>query len=298
MRAVVFLFTADSGSVTIDNFDTTLLPAPLTGGRKRGGNRQIMLYELRHELYKYRNVLGARVSLAIEPPLKKAELREVQKNILPSGKIRNMPAAFSRRVYLIGSDKTYGTLSATIIAVIRQETADDIYIAAPVSRIFYEPDIRAALTFDPRLTQAELLCLYEKSCGAVTYTIKNGRILYLLIKNQSGHVGFPKGHVEYGESEWDTIRREVFEETGLHIKPDLSFREEYNYRLCGIIRKKAVYGLAQFVSDMPVIIPEEEIRGRWIIPYYEAIKKLNFLNDRRVLEKAHRRIVRKQNGRL
>lgn len=255
-----------------------------------------MLYELRHELYKYRNVLGARVSLAIEPPLKKAELREVQKNILPSGKIRNMPAAFSHRVYLIGSDKTYGTLSATIIAVVRQEAADDIYIAAPVSRIFYEPDIRAALTFEPRLSRAELLCLYEKSCGAVTYTIKNGRILYLLIKNQSGHVGFPKGHVEYGESEWDTIRREVFEETGLHIKPDLSFREEYNYRLCGIIRKKAVYGLAQFVSDMPVVIPEEEIRGRWIIPYYEAIKKLNFLNDRRVLEKAHRRIVRKQNG--
>lgn len=34
MRAVVFLFAADSGSVTIDNFDTKLLPAPLTGGRK------------------------------------------------------------------------------------------------------------------------------------------------------------------------------------------------------------------------------------------------------------------------
>ncbi len=257
-----------------------------------------MLYELRHELYKYRNILGARISLALEqPPPKKLDFKDSSKRLLPSGRIRNIPAAFGQRVFLIGSDKTYGIQSATIIAIVRQENSDDVYIAAPVARIFYEPDIRAALAFDSRLSNADLLCLYEKSCGAVTYTIKNGRILYLLIKNQSGHVGFPKGHVEYGESESDTIRREVYEETGLHIKPDLSFREEYNYRLCGIIRKKAVYGLAQFVSDMPVIIPEEEIRGRWIIPYYDAIKKLNFLNDRRVLEKAHRRIVRKQNGR-
>ena len=33
-----------------------------------------------------------------------------------------------------------------------------------------------------------------------------------LIKNNSGHIGFPKGHIEYGENERETALAEVFEE--------------------------------------------------------------------------------------
>ena len=59
---------------------------------------------------------------------------------------------------------------------------------------------------------------YEKSCGAVVFTRIDNNIKYLLIQNLEGVYGFPKGHVEDGESETQTAIREVFEEVGLKIK--------------------------------------------------------------------------------
>ena len=43
-----------------------------------------------------------------------------------------------------------------------------------------------------------------KSCGFIAYTEQNGEKRYLLIKSTNGDVGFPKGHVEAGESERET----------------------------------------------------------------------------------------------
>ena len=40
----------------------------------------------------------------------------------------------------------------------------------------------------------------EISAGAVTYTVQNGKILYLLIKDFHGNYGFPKEHLEDGET--------------------------------------------------------------------------------------------------
>ena len=55
----------------------------------------------------------------------------------------------------------------------------------------------------------------EKACGAV---IKNEEGKILLIFQQNGFWGFPKGHVEEGETEPETAVREVFEETGLWVE--------------------------------------------------------------------------------
>ena len=40
----------------------------------------------------------------------------------------------------------------------------------------------------------------EKSCGTVLYTVKDNVIHYLLIKATDTYCGFPKGHVEAGET--------------------------------------------------------------------------------------------------
>lgn len=63
-----------------------------------------------------------------------------------------------------------------------------------------------------KMKKNELQSFDEKTCGSVMFTRENGIKKYLLIKNDSGHIGFPKGHVEYGESEAETAEREVFEE--------------------------------------------------------------------------------------
>ena len=68
--------------------------------------------------------------------------------------------------------------------------------------------------------------IYEKSCGAVVFTRINNQIKYLLIRNLTGIYGFPKGHVEQGETEEETALREVFEEVGLAVKLLPGFRSQ------------------------------------------------------------------------
>ena len=55
---------------------------------------------------------------------------------------------------------------------------------------------------------------HEKSCGAVI--IKNNKVLVL--QQVAGHWGFPKGHVEKGETEVETAIREIKEETNLDVE--------------------------------------------------------------------------------
>lgn len=146
---------------------------------------------------------------------------------------------------------------------------------------------------------------FEKLCGAVTYCNDNGVIKYILIKNLSGHIGFPKGHAESGESELDTAKREVFEETGLKPQIMTEFRHCFGYAAPGImlsnnrkplLHKTAVYFIANFpTEDIPNIkIQEEEVLNWWFVPYQEAIRLLNKNTDRRLLELANRWIEQNQ----
>ena len=72
--------------------------------------------------------------------------------------------------------------------------------------------------------------LFEKSCGGVVYRKHHGNIEVLLVKHiNSGHWSFPKGHVEGEETEEQTARREIKEETGIDVMIDTSFRETVNF---------------------------------------------------------------------
>lgn len=138
---------------------------------------------------------------------------------------------------------------------------------------------------------------FEKLCGAVTYCNDNGVIKYILIKNLSGHIGFPKGHSENHETELDTAKREVFEETGLKPQIFTNFRHCFSYNAPGspvsknrklMLHKTAIYFVAKFHdSDIPNIkIQEEEVLNWWLVPYGEAIKLLNKHTDKRLLDLA------------
>lgn len=183
------------------------------------------------------------------------------------------------KAVIVGEDPAY---SGRVVAV-----AGDQLIVAPRDTVLYEPELRERLGLPDG---QELLCLYEKTCGAVLYTYVNRERHYLLLKTDSGHIGFPKGHIERGETEEQTALREVWEETGFQVTLDKSFRRQYEFVTLENTKKKCVYFLAEY-EYAPAKIQEEEILQSWLVPYQEAVRLLNFVQDKEILAEAERRLA-------
>ena len=54
----------------------------------------------------------------------------------------------------------------------------------------------------------------EVSAGFIVFYIENNKVYYLLLKHSS-YWGFPKGKIELNESEIESAKRELFEETSI-----------------------------------------------------------------------------------
>ena len=116
--------------------------------------------------------------------------------------------------------------------------------------------------------------------------MNNGIREYLLIKNKrSNHWGFPKGHIERGENETETAKREVLEETGLHINIIDGFRHTSEYKIANKVEKRVSIFLAS-TEDTKTVIQPEEIEDYIWLGYNEAITTLRFDNDKNILESA------------
>lgn len=128
--------------------------------------------------------------------------------------------------------------------------------------------------------------LHEKSCGAIVYRRFHGNIEILLIKHiNSGHWSFPKGHVEGDETELETARREIKEETGLDVILDQTFRETVTYSPKRDTQKVVVYFLA-LARNYDYVPQEEEIAEiRWV-DIIHATRLLTYENDKTIVNKA------------
>jgi bis(5'-nucleosidyl)-tetraphosphatase len=130
----------------------------------------------------------------------------------------------------------------------------------------------------------------ETSAGAVLYRInENVHIEYLILNYSFGHWDFPKGNIESGETEIETIKREVFEETGINdINIITDFRQQISYKYrkkSKIVNKSVIYYLAETKSRQ-VILSFEHNDYIWL-GYNDALKKLSFENSRKVLKSAN-----------
>ena len=105
---------------------------------------------------------------------------------------------------------------------------------------------------------------HEKACGAVI--VHDGQVL--LIYQNNGFWGFPKGHTEPGETEAATALREVREETGLDITIDPATRHSFSYFIENLnIDKEVVLFLAQLndPSQAKIAKQDSEIHeARWV----------------------------------
>jgi len=128
--------------------------------------------------------------------------------------------------------------------------------------------------------------LHEKSCGAIVYRKYHGNTEILLIKHiNSGHWSFPKGHVEGDETEVETAKREILEETGIEVNLDPTFRETVTYSPKKDTQKVVVYFIAR-AKNTDYVPQEDEIAEIKWVEIDRAGSVLAYDNDRSIVNKA------------
>lgn len=200
-----------------------------------------------------------------------------------------------QEAYILGINHSVREFEGRVIAAVHRKGGREVrWVVAPKSRRYIINDIRPAISFAETLPDAKIDCLYEKSCGAVVFRRTASGVQYLLIKNKrSENWGFPKGHIEEGETEQQTATREVLEETGLHINilPDFSAKSEYSIQ--GRVEKFVTIFLATTDDGAPRI-QEEEIDDYAWADYGNALRILKFDNDRSIMRQANKFLRRRE----
>lgn len=192
--------------------------------------------------------------------------------------------------FVLGIDHEVKNFDGRIIAVLEPEAKGKkrIWFLAPKSTRFINLDILKYINVGKDFPNHKLICLYESSSGAVVYRIINNATRFLLIKNKrSSNWGFPKGHLEQGETNIEAASREVLEETGIHIKIHSGFESVSRYKIKNKIDKKVSIFVAA-TDDTNTVIQEEEIEDYVWLSYNKAMMCLGFDNDKMILKKAYK----------
>lgn len=126
----------------------------------------------------------------------------------------------------------------------------------------------------------------EKSCGCII--IEKRKVL--LIQQTKGNWGFPKGHVELGETEIETAKREVKEETNLDVEIDENKRYIMEYITDKGTLKQVVLFIARKTSGNERY-QESEIKSMKWMTYEDAIKTITYDNTRKLFN----RILKEEN---
>jgi len=124
----------------------------------------------------------------------------------------------------------------------------------------------------------------EKSVAAIVYYEDE----YLLLKYGLGHWEFVKGHIESGETEEDTIMRELREETGISDAEFVNgFKENYDYKFDfkgqKIHKKVSCYLIKSNTKGVKLSFEHEDFI--WL-PIDEAIRIATYKNAKELLRKA------------
>ena len=150
------------------------------------------------------------------------------------------------------------------------------------------------------------LFAFEKSVGAVVFRKQAGEILYLLLCYRSWQWDFPKGHTEAGESEEQTLRREILEETGLaqiSILPNFRRSVWYFYRAKGnerkeriekgrgvnIFKKAVLYCVQSGTAQVQIDFESKDFA--WL-SFEEASQKIGNKDSRKILTLANEAILK------
>lgn len=129
----------------------------------------------------------------------------------------------------------------------------------------------------------------EIACGCVIFDKEDHNKVLIIYEKGRNFWGFPKGHIEEGETEIQTALREVKEEVGIDVRIlDEKYRYEINYIIEDKqIDKTSVFYLAETIDNsLNLVNQESEIEESKWVTVEDAFKILTFDNCKGVLEMA------------
>lgn len=241
------------------------------------------------------SVLGTVVDVTVDRPIGSAH-PEHPDMIYPVnyGYVEGViaPDGEEQDAYILGVDTPVEKFTGMVVGVIcRQDDVEEKWVVVPENlagtEICWECNIMHAVDFTEKYFKSKLYPKYEKTSGAVLYTEKNGERRYLLVRTKSGHIGFPKGHVEYGETETESALREVLEETGITAQLRDDFRMEYTFTTLENTEKTGAFYLACY-NYKEAQRQESEIDEDYLLLYDDALEKLNWEQDKEILRAAEK----------
>ncbi len=136
----------------------------------------------------------------------------------------------------------------------------------------------------------------EFSAGAVVFKKEASDLLFLVIySNRNNTWGFPKGHLEQGETEKQAAAREIKEEIGVEgLKFIKGFSEKVMYRTISKIppfkgreiEKYVTYFLCE-VESQDIVTDGVEITDYKFLALDEAEELIRFGNLKNILRRAY-----------
>ena len=128
----------------------------------------------------------------------------------------------------------------------------------------------------------------ERSIGAViAYRPPHSfQKQFVLLKSPRGDWNFVKGHRENQETDYDTLKREIFEETGISNFNILNYlgKIKYMIRKAEFQVQKEVKFYYVTTDDNRVVLSDEHVDYIWVY-YAQAKKLLTFNQSKLILEK-------------
>ena len=134
----------------------------------------------------------------------------------------------------------------------------------------------------------------EQSFGVIPIFKSGNGIKFLLIQHHAGHWAFPKGHAEPGETELQTARRELREETGIGdvlLITSPVFEEHYKLNRKGVPREKIVRYWIGYVQTQNVTVQDEEVRDYTWATLDEVRTRITYTENKAMFEEVVRHLA-------